>query len=31
VPIDTTSLSLDEVVARIVALADRRRAGAWTA
>jgi CMP/dCMP kinase len=31
VQIDTSSLSLDEVIAQIVALAERRRAGAWTA
>jgi CMP/dCMP kinase len=30
VEIDTTGLGLDEVIAKIVALADRRRAGAWT-
>jgi cytidylate kinase len=30
VEIDTTALSLDEVIAEIVMLADSRRAGAWT-
>jgi cytidylate kinase len=30
VEIDTTALGLDEVIREIVALADRRRAGAWT-
>jgi CMP/dCMP kinase len=31
VQIDTSSLSLDEVIAQIIALAGRRGAGAWTA
>jgi CMP/dCMP kinase len=31
IEIDTTGLGLDEVVAKIIALAERRRAGAWMA
>jgi CMP/dCMP kinase len=31
VEIDTTGLELDQVIAEIIALADRRTAGAWTA
>jgi hypothetical protein len=30
VEIDTTGLDLDEVIKQIVALADTRKAGAWT-